>query len=211
MAVKIALAAGLACLIVAVGVTLLGAPIGVVRSNRTPGNEAALWETRLPTTLCQAHESLPAGTSAIRLWLAAAAGPRISVAVMSDGSVLTSGSRPSIWVGGSVTVPVRPVRRAASNVSVCMSFPLRDEAIIAQGSQTGVRAATREGGEPLVGRVGIEYLRPTRRSWASRALGIARRMGLGRAAPGTWIALAPLALLAAIVLLSSRLVLRELS
>jgi hypothetical protein len=209
--VKVALAAGLALLALAVGLTLLQSPLSVAASNKVPGNETAIWQTHQGATYCQAHESLPSGVSAIRIWLVAAAGPRVSVVVSSHGHVLTSGSRPSIWVGGSVTVPVKPLPRAVSDVTVCTSFRLGDETIDVQGSVTSAAVAAYDGRTRLYGRMGIEFLRPDKRSWASQALEVARRMGLGRAAAGTWIVLLALALLASIVALVSRMILREIA
>lgn len=205
--VKVTLAAGLALVAIAIGLTLLQSPLSVAASNKVPGT--AIWTTTRGATYCQAHESLPPEVSAIRIWLDAAAGPRVSVVVSSRGHVLTGGSRPSIWVGGSVTVPVRPLPRASSDVTVCVSFPLGEETIFVDGGTTPAGVAAYEGTVPLYGRMGIEFLRPDTRTWASQALEVARRMGLGRAAAGTWIALVALALLASIVVLCSRLILRE--
>jgi len=207
--VKVVLAVGLALLALAVAATLLQSPLSVAARNRVPGNETGIWKTTHGATYCQDHESLPREVSAIRIWLDASAGPRVSVVVSSRGQVLTSGSRPSIWIGGSVTVPVKPLPRAVSDVTVCVSFPLGDETIFVGGSLTPASVAAYEGPVPLQGRMGIEFLRPDTRSWAAQALEVARRMGLGRAAPGTWIVLVALALLASVVVLCSRLILRE--
>lgn len=205
--VKVALAAGFALLALAIGLTLLGSPMSVAHTNKVPGNETTIWLTRESSTFCQAHESLPGGISAIRIWLHAAAGPRVSVVVTSHGHVLTSGSRGSIWVGGSVTIPVKHVSHAVADVTVCVSFQLHDETVIVQGSLTSAARAARTEGIPILGRMGVEFLRPAARSWASQALEVARRMGLGHAGAGTWIVLLVLALVAAIVALVSRLVL----
>ncbi len=53
----------------------------------------------------------------------------------------------------------------------------------------------------------IEYLRPGPGSWWSLASAVARRMGLGRAPSGTWVALLPLALMSVAVALAAWLVL----
>ena len=57
----------------------------------------------------------------------------------------------------------------------------------------------------------LEYLRAGTRSWASMLGTIVRHMGLGRAFEGTAIAYLVFALLAAIALLTSRLLAKELS
>lgn len=208
--VRIALAAGLALLAIAVGLILgLESPLSVAAGNQVRGSEGTIWKTHRGATYCQAHESLRSGISAIRLWLDAAAGPRVNVVVYSRGRVLTTGSRPSIWVGGSVTIPVKPLSRAVSDVTICVSFQARDETIFVQGSAAPANVATHEGPVALYGKMGIEFLRPSPRTWASQALEVARRMGLGHAVAGTWIVLVVLALLASIVVLVSRLILRE--
>jgi len=209
--VRVALAAGLALLAIAIGLTLLQSPLSVAAGSRLAANETAIWQTTRGATYCQSHESLPRGVSAIRIWLDAASGPRVSVVVSSRGRVLTSGSRPSIWIGGSVTVPVRPLPRPVSDVTVCVSFQLDDETIVVQGNITPASVAAYEGPVALHGRMAIEFLRPDTRSWASQALEVARRMGLGRAGAGTWIVLVALALLASVVVLASRVILRELA
>ena len=56
----------------------------------------------------------------------------------------------------------------------------------------------------------IEYLRAGRSSWWSLASSVAHRMGLGRAASGTWIVFLVIALMILVATLASRLVLREL-
>jgi len=210
-AVKTALLAGLALLVIALVLTLLGSPMSVARMNRAPGqSEELVTSTNQSANYCQAHEVLPRGTSAIRIWIDAAAGPRVRVVVSSDGRPIISGERGSGWVGGSVTVPVKPLPRAVSGATVCVSFRLKDETIIVQGEHAPATTAARSGQEALSGRIWIEYLRPGTRSWASLAPEVARHMGFGRAAAGTWIVFLALALLAAVVVLASNLVLREL-
>jgi len=56
----------------------------------------------------------------------------------------------------------------------------------------------------------MEYLRDGAHTWWSLASGTVRRMGLGRAAEGAWIAFAALTLMLIAVALLSRLILREL-
>lgn len=195
--VKVALAAGLTLLALAIGLTLLGSPMSVARANRPAGQpEEPVASTTQSAHYCEAGEVLPSGTSALRIWLEAAAGPRVHVAVYSKGRLIAGGQRGSDWIGGAVTVPVRPLAYTASPVSVCVSFALRDETVIVQGST-----------EPS--RMWIEYLHPGTRSWLSRAGEVVRHMGFGRAAAGTWIVFLALALLVAAAGLASRLLLRE--
>lgn len=195
--VKVALAAGLTLLALAIGLTLLGSPMSVARTNRPAGQpEEPVASTKQSNRYCQADEVLPGGTSALRIWLEAAAGPRVSVAVYARGRLITGGQRGSDWIGGSVTVPVRPLAHAASPATVCVSFALHDETVVVQGSTGPVR-------------MWIEYLRPGTRSWLSLAGEVVRHMGFGRAAAGTWIVFLALALLLAAAGLASRLLVRE--
>src|SRR6202043_813748 len=53
----------------------------------------------------------------------------------------------------------------------------------------------------------VEYLRPGHSSWWSLASSVARRMGLGHAAAGTWIVFLLIALMITVVTLASRLIL----
>lgn len=209
--VRIALGAGLTLLVVAIGVVLAHSPMSVARTNGTPTREERIAHATHAASYCQADELLPAGTSAIRLWLLAYDGPRMRVAVYSAGHVITSGQRGSGWDSREVTVPVRPLARAVSGVTVCASFPLRDESVWVFGRATAPAVAAREGSKALPGRIWIEYLRPGSSSWLSLVPSTLSHMGFGRASSGFGIVLLALALLASVVVLASRLVLRELS
>jgi hypothetical protein len=209
--VRIALATGLALMGIAIGLTLVRSPASVAGTNRIAGQAAEpIGSTEHSASYCQAGEVLPQGASAIRVWLYAAPGPRVSVVVSAGGHALTSGELGSGWTGGSVTVPVKTLPRTVSGAEVCVSFALRDETVFVQGNATPSTIAARDGNRALGGRIWIEYLRPGASSWASLAGSIAHRVGLGRAAAGTWVVLLALALLAAVAALASRLVLTEL-
>jgi len=209
--VTLTLVLGLAGVACAIGLTLAHAPTTVARTNRPPGQpEQEIASSRESSRYCQADETLPRGTSALRVWLDAAYGPRVTVEVSAHGRRIASGQRGSGWIGGAVTVPVTPLARTISEASVCVSFDARDETVIAQGNPTPAASATRDGTEALAGRLWIEYLRPGSRSWASLAASTAQRMGFGRAAPGIWVVFAALALMAAVLALAFRLVLSEL-
>ena len=87
--VRIALAAGLALIVVAIGFTLSEAPPSVARKSATA--EETLGFTNESHTLCQAGELLPRGTSAIRLSLGSFVGPRISLRAYVGKRLLTGG------------------------------------------------------------------------------------------------------------------------
>jgi hypothetical protein len=207
--VRIALAAGLALMAIAIVVTLLGSPISVAASNTVPSRpEEPLASTTHGSSYCQEHETLPRGTSAIRVWLAAAYGPRVHVTVRSGGHLISGGYGGSGWSGGSVTVPVKPLAHAVSGATVCVSFALRDETVLVIGN----RASPAHAGSPAISsRMWIEYMHPGTVSWASLVPSVIRHMGFGRAAPGTWVVYLALALVVAVAALASNAVLRDLS
>jgi hypothetical protein len=210
--VKIALGAGFTLIAVAILLTLSQSPMSVAATNKLAGHtEEGIASTTTSATYCQGRETLPRGSSAIRIWLDAATGPRVSVAVYSAAHKITSGTRGSDWIGGSVTIPVRPLARNVSPVTVCVSFQLRDETIIVQGNPTPANIAARDGQRALGGRIWIEYLRAGSHSWASLIPQIIRHMGFGRATSGTWIVYVALLLLAGVAGAASNLLLKELS
>jgi hypothetical protein len=209
--VKIALAAGLTLMSIAVGLTLLHSPMSLAGANKSANSVGTvLASTTHGATYCQAHEVLPRSSSAIRIWIDAAAGPRVRLLVFHAGRGITAGERDSNWIGGSVTVPVKPLPRTVRDVTVCASFRLRDETILVQGSPTSAAIATHSGGKALPGRMWIDYLRPGGPSWASLTPAVIRHMGLGRAGGGTWVVYFALVLLLAVAAIASGAVLREL-
>jgi hypothetical protein len=208
--VRVALAIGLALLGLAIVVTLLRAPVAVIATNGIP-DAGEVARTRKSTSACQAGEVLPAGTSAIRLTLAAEIGPAVTVAVRSAGRTVTRGSRGDGWTGASVTVPVRRVSRTTPAAKLCFTLgrPLASVEIFGEhASRAGTLVGPR--GEPLPGRLGVEYLGAGRSSWLSLLPSVARRMGFGHAWGGAWIALALLAAMASAAGLLAWLAGREL-
>jgi hypothetical protein len=209
--VRIALIAGLALLAVAIAIALARSPMTVARTNGPVGEEARIGSLDHGATFCQGGEPLPSGVTAIRLSWFAFAGPRVRVVVYAHGRAVTSGERGSGWTGREVTVTVAALRHAVSDTTVCGSFQMKDEALTVFGKPTPRAQAAHDGPKVLGGRFWIEYLRPGTRSWASLVPSILGHMGLGRASSGPGIVVIALLLLVAVVVLSSRLVLRELS
>ena len=89
-------------------------------------------------------------------------------------------------------------------------FTNEDETIELVGAPASESTAARARDGVLSGRLRVEYLRPGAASWWSLAPEVARRMGLGRAPSGTWIALLVLVLMASIAAACARVILREL-
>jgi hypothetical protein len=210
-AVRIGLGAALATIVVGVAVALAHAPMSVARVNRAASSaEAAIAHATAGADYCQAQEALPAHTSLIRVSLQASIGPRVALSVSSNGRTIASGVQGSAWTGAVVSVPVRPLADAVSDVTVCVSFHAHDELLTLYGKPVPGLPATSDGEGRLPGSMRIEYLRAGARSWASMLSSIVSRMGLGRAFEGDAIASLVFALLAAIAILTSTLVAREL-
>lgn len=210
--VRIALAAGLGLLAIAIAVALARSPASVARST-VPANseEDRLARVTDSATFCQGQETVPSGTSAIRLSLGSFVGPAVRVQVYSDGRQITSGERGSGWTGRVVAVPVVQLSHTVSGATICASLRLRDELVTVFGEASSRALAVRDDGRPQSGRIYVEDLRPGTRTWASLVPAILAHMGLGRASSGGGIVFIAFALLLAVGVLSARLVLRELT
>jgi hypothetical protein len=204
---KAALAAGLLCMAVGILVVLSHSPVQVLGSNGLAANPAVA-NAGGDTGVCEPGGTVPAGTTALRLSLSANIGPRVEVTVSSGSTVVAHGVREAGWgVDESVTVPVGRVRRAISGARVCASLGPAIEPVQVNGSAERVREAGGRVGETAWPR--LEYLRAGGSSWLSRAGAVARRMGLGRAPSGSWVAYLALTGMIAVLALISRLILRE--
>lgn len=209
--VRVTLVVGLGITAVAVAVVMAHAPMTVLAANPTLQNEQ-LAATDYKAAACQAGESLPRGTTAIRLSLGAFTGPAVEVKAISAARVVVSGERGSGWAGQTVTVPVTAASRTSSHVKICFAIPVvGDEKVTVFGGRTAPSLAARTGsGAALAGRLRIEYLREGSSSWLSLLPAVARHMGLGRAWSGIWIAPLVAMLMLAATIAASRLVRREL-
>ncbi|HTA98803.1 MAG TPA: hypothetical protein VK730_14320 [Solirubrobacteraceae bacterium] len=189
-------------------VTLSEAPPRVVRGVRANMDVAYTYGD---FAACQGEEVLPRDISAMRMSVGAGIGPTVHVKVYAGSRILTQGSHPSGWAGGSVTVPVAPLNRASSNVKLCVAVEPNSEPIYVYGVEAlPARAAVSSEGRTLPGRIGVEYLAAGHGSWWSRALLVARHMGLGHAIRGTWVALLVVALVGSVAALAVRLAWKEL-
>jgi hypothetical protein len=209
-AVWITLVVGLALLGGGIAIVASGAPPAVARASSAPAT-SGLGSSRGEAHVCQGGETLPAGTSAIRLLIhSPVIGPRVTVAVLAGGGVATEGTQGPGWTAGVVTVPVTPLAQTVAPVSVCFAFQRSAWPVGLTGRRTRPALAAHYDGKAMLGRVGIEYLRPGGRSWWSRVPAIVREMGLGHGGDGLWLPLLTLTLMASLVVLSSWLAVREL-
>jgi hypothetical protein len=207
--IKAALGVGLILAALAVVVALAHAPLVVVRDNSSL-THTELVRTTEPAEACQTHEALPSGTTAVRIGLTTVLGGRVIVKIFSAGHPVLQGAHAPGWEGASVTVPVKPLRRSLASTQVCIGLEQLNGPVGMLGWHTGKRVAATANGKPLPGRMHLEYLRVGPQTWWSMASAVARRLGLGRPASGTWNALLVMALAGAVVALSSWLLTREL-
>jgi hypothetical protein len=207
---RVGLAVGLALTVIATAIVLSGAPPVLAGTNGVvPVPYPPLASVPAAGRGCQAQETVPAGSSAIRLSLEASAGPRVSVAVRAGGRTIARGVSVQGWLGGVVTVPITPLQRTVHYATVCFSFGGAEERVSLLGVRTAPRNAARSGARVLPGRIAVEYVRAGSSSWWSLAPSVARRMGLGRAWAGTWVAALVALLMATGIVLASWLTLRE--
>lgn len=224
--IAITLAAGGAVILVLVAaVALTRSPPKVVGVGVPVGDahDSPLGRDLGDASICQPGETLPAGTTAVRLGMWAFYGAKMHVRVYSGSRVLTEGSRGPNWTSDSVTVPVRPLARRATGVVVCVGIgpnsqpltllgvekPSSEAASTTLGVSAATLAAAGASHQQLGGKLGIEYLSGGGGSWWSHVVAVAKRMGYGRAFSGTWIALLVVALMAAVGVFAVRLTLRE--
>ncbi len=203
--VRLALAAGLAVTAAALGIVLSRPPLtAVAGSNGFPADPAVAFIRRGDVVNCQGSGTVPRGTEAIRVSLSANIGPRVSLKVLSGSTVVTEGERDAGWgADESVTVPVRRVPRSIPEAGICTTVGPVVEPIQINGAP--VRTA---GGRHALW-LRMEYLRPGPRSWLSLVASIANRMGIAHAPSGAWVAYLTIAVMFAVGLLATRLVLRE--
>lgn len=208
--VSVTLGLGVLLLLAVGGVILTRSPSKLVRINT---RQTVLGGTTInDAEVCQANEVLPAGVSAMRLGVGSYFGAKIRLRALSDSLVLTEGGIGPTWTGTSVTVPVKPIVRATAHVTICINVAPNSELIFFRGEPASAgESASYDTGALLGGRLAIEYLAPSQRSWWSRIMEVARRMGLGHALSGTWVAVLVALLVAAVAALAVGLSLRELS
>ncbi|MGA2163431.1 MAG: hypothetical protein ABSH36_03065 [Solirubrobacteraceae bacterium] len=207
---RVAIVGGLALTAIAAAIVLSGSPQVLAGSN---GVAAVIYPPLASVSggggACQPDETVPAGSSAIRLSLEASAGPRIAVTVHSGATLIAHGESAPGWLGRVVTVPIEPIDSTVHQATVCFSFTGADERVSLLGVRTPRQGAATSGARTLPGRIAIEYLHAGSSSWWSLASEVARRLGLGRAWAGTWVAVMVAALMAAGLALASWLILRE--
>ena len=201
---RVALACGLTLIAVAVAVALSRSPLVLAGTNGIPASTVVA-VTKGGVNTCQNGEAIPQGTTAVRLWMTGNIKPRVSVTVLANSELVSSGVQASGPLGKVTTVPITRVPRALRDAQLCFAVDPGVEEIDLIGG-----GAPHPAPGESTGKMRIEYLRPASGSWWSFAGSIARRMGLGRAPAGRWAFLIPLALMALAAMLASWTILRRL-
>jgi hypothetical protein len=198
----VALALGLTALAVVLVVTLSRTPFLIDGTNGVPAQVINYSKGNVST--CQAGETLPRDTSAVRLHITANIGPRILLGVLSGSHILTHGERAAGWGSSeTVTVPITPLSHTLRNLRLCLKLGRTVEVVDLYGGVVK-RPVARGHGVHKVGELRVEYLRRGQTSWWSRASTVARRMGLGHAPSGTRIVPLLILLTILIIILVSR-------
>jgi hypothetical protein len=206
--IRVTIAICLALMLIAVGVSLARSPLVRAGTDGTP-LPTEIGATSVPTTICQGEETVPDGTTAIRVSLLSLLGPRIKLIASSGGQVLTTGQIGYGWTGAVVTIPVRRVAGTHPHTKICVSLAKRQQLVNLRGVNTKFSPAVTEGKQVLPGRMRFDYLRPDSKSWLSLILPTARRIGLNIGGGGG-IVLVPLILLLSAATLTSWLLVRDL-
>jgi hypothetical protein len=205
--IRVTIAIGLALIVVAVGVSLARTPLVRAGTDGTPLS-GEIGATSVPATICQGEETIPAGTTAIRLSMLSLLGPRIKLVARAGGQVVSTGQIGYGWTGSVVTIPVSRVTGTHSHAEVCATLAKRRQLVNVRGTNTRSSPAI-NGKAPMAGRMNVEYLRPDNKSWLSLATPTARRIGLNIGGGGL-IVVVPFLLLVSAAALTSWLLVRDL-
>jgi hypothetical protein len=206
---RVGFAAGLLLLAAAIAVVMSHSPQLITRRSAFHPANVRLGSVPGSGQACQGQELLPADTNAISVSLNASGGPSVAATVFSGSTLVTFGKSASGWIGRSMTIPVIPLPHAVHPVTVCFAFTGADEQVRFLGVPGPNSSSATSSVGALHGRLTIEYLRRGSSSWWSLVLPVARRMGLGRAWAGTWVAVLVACLMASGVAAASWLALRK--
>ncbi|HUN77854.1 MAG TPA: DUF2142 domain-containing protein [Solirubrobacteraceae bacterium] len=192
-----ALAGGLALLALAIAATLSRTPLVVAGTNAVAPTRA-VGATRGPIGACQGGETIPAGTSAVRMWVTSNVKPRVTVAIREGARTVAAGAAEGGRLGKVAAVGIAPLPRTLHDAELCFG--------VGRGAQQttfygGASPHPQPGEEPS--KMTVEYLRPGAATWWSLAGTVAKRLGMGRAPAGRWTGLVPLSAMVLATLLAA--------
>lgn len=197
---------------VALGLALIAAGLAVLLSsaaehrlgtNDVPARAFLGGAMPTPGTLCQTGERIPAETAALRFTAKSSshAASRLTLTLEQGGVARVRGTA-ARWEGrdGLVVALAQPLRTGML-ADVCLRLHASgDRSYAFKGTPTYPEDATTSSGQPLPGRMHVEYLSADSGSWASFAPTIARRIGYSRAWSAASVALLALCMVAPIAL-----------
>ena len=177
---KIALAAGLTLLAIAIVLTLARSPLSVARTSVIAGAKKNRSPAHRSATYCQSHERLPRGTSAIRSGSTPPPARSVNVEVSAGGR---HDRQRRTWLGldrqGLSPSPCKPLAHTVSDATVCTSVsrPRRNgdrDAAAAARALRGTRRLAGAGRQdvdripaPGHAHVGVAEFAVDRATWAS--------------------------------------------
>jgi hypothetical protein len=202
------LSVSLTLLAIALGLALSRSPQEVATANSSGALTKLIYG--VAGRLCRANELLPRGTTAIRFATEGLVGPRLTLTAATDERVISTGALEAGWSGKTATVPIEPLDRTVSHVTLCLTVPTAYTVQKIVGVKAPASQATDWDGRALAIRMRTEFLKPAHDSWWSLASAIARRMALGHAWSGLWIVPFLVAAMLTSLFVGSRLILREL-
>ena len=156
--------------------------------------------------LCEPGELLPGDTGALRLSATAdgSPGPPLGVSISGSDGPVSVGALAAGWRPGAILIPVRRVPDDLAGATVCVRNR-GSRAVSFGGSVPDSGFQIELAGEPLSGRLRIEYMRPGRESWLQLLPALAYRFSLGKSGLlRHWEAGAALALMLLAVGLAAR-------
>jgi hypothetical protein len=206
--IRIAVAVCLIVTFACMGVALARRPLVVASTDGTP-LPSEIGATSVPTTICQPEETIPAGTTAIRVSLLSLLGPRLTLVARAGSQTVTTGELGYGWTGAVIAIPVAHVERTYRHATICIAMAKRQQLVNLRGFNTQFAPAVTEGHQVLPGRMRFEYLRPDKSTWLGLALPTARLIGL-TVGGGGGIVFIPFLLLSAVAILATRLLMRNL-
>jgi hypothetical protein len=211
--VRLAIATGVALIVVALAITLLG--------SEEPSTGDNGREIQLPAGVvipagdraCQPEAGVPAGTGIVRLRVSTAGrqGGPLAVTVSKQKRVLASGTSGAGVVDQPVKVPLGAGAADSSGVSVCVeNRGTAQVAVLGQEVPRADAARVTDPRQPQSRAMRLEWFEPEAEPRAARTDEVAGRYGLVKAAwIGTWTFWAALALLVAISAAAVVLYVRE--
>jgi hypothetical protein len=211
--VRVVLILAVGLVLVLAGARVLGAASGVAGTNRVA---PAVFAVSLPSggLVCQPSAPPPADAAAVVITLGSYGAPipaaRLSL-VSSTGAVSATGRIPAGTPSGPTVIALARRPGAPPAGRFCLRFVGRTHVVVAGGVTAPGPDSAAVNGSPQAGVIGIVYRRRPGETWWSFLPTLFQRFGYGKASFfGAWTLPAAIAALAAVWILTARLLAREL-